>query len=67
LVAAYAVLRSGVSANAETVAALKSYLATTLPRYKCPKRVYFIEHLPRTATGKVQRFKLRTPKPPASS
>ncbi len=63
LVAAYAVLRSGVSANAETVAALKAYVAATLPRYKCPKRIYFLEQLPRTATGKVQRFKLRTPKP----
>jgi benzoate-CoA ligase len=63
LVAAYAVLRSGVSANAETVAALKAYASATLPRYKCPKRIYFIEQLPRTATGKVQRFKLRAPKP----
>lgn len=62
LVAAYAVLRSGIAANAETVAALKAYAAATLPRYKCPKRIYFIEQLPRTATGKVQRFKLRTPK-----
>ena len=67
LVAAYAVLRSGVPANAETVAALKAYASATLPRYKCPKRIYFLEQLPRTATGKVQRFKLRAPKPSASS
>jgi 2-aminobenzoate-CoA ligase len=33
--------------------------AKTLPRFKRPQRVHFMEALPRTATGKVQRFKLR--------
>jgi fatty-acyl-CoA synthase len=32
-----------------------------LAGYKCPKRIEFIEVLPRTATGKVQKFKLREP------
>ena len=31
----------------------------TLPKFKRPQRVHFMEALPRTATGKVQRFKLR--------
>ena len=67
LVVAYVVLRAGASANEETVTLLKAHAATVLPRYKCPKRIYFIEQLPRTATGKLQRFKLRASKPPASS
>jgi acyl-coenzyme A synthetase/AMP-(fatty) acid ligase len=33
--------------------------AKTLPRFKQPKRVHFMDQLPRTPTGKVQRFKLR--------
>jgi acyl-CoA synthetase (AMP-forming)/AMP-acid ligase II len=32
-----------------------------LAGYKCPKRVDFVESLPRTATGKLQKFKLREP------
>ncbi|CAM02330.1 AMP-binding protein [Saccharopolyspora erythraea] len=32
-----------------------------LAGYKCPKRVDFIDELPRTATGKIQKFKLREP------
>lgn len=34
---------------------------TLLAGYKCPKRVEFIDALPRTATGKIQKFKLRRP------
>ncbi|MEV0071298.1 AMP-binding protein [Amycolatopsis sp. NPDC050768] len=32
-----------------------------LAGYKCPKRVDFLDELPRTATGKIQKFKLRKP------
>ena len=32
-----------------------------LAGYKCPKRVEFVDELPRTATGKLQKFKLREP------
>ena len=32
-----------------------------LAGYKCPKRVEFVDVLPRTATGKVQKFRLREP------
>ena len=32
-----------------------------LAGYKCPKRVEFLDELPRTATGKIQKFKLRKP------
>jgi acyl-CoA synthetase (AMP-forming)/AMP-acid ligase II len=33
--------------------------AESLPRFKRPQRVRFMDQLPRTPTGKVQRFKLR--------
>jgi len=32
-----------------------------LAGFKCPKRVEFVTELPRTATGKLQKFKLREP------
>ena len=33
----------------------------TLAGFKCPKRVEFVTELPRTATGKLQKFRLREP------
>jgi acyl-CoA synthetase (AMP-forming)/AMP-acid ligase II len=32
---------------------------TELAGYKCPKRIEFVDELPRTATGKLQKFRLR--------
>lgn len=44
---------------------LIAHCRTTLAGYKCPKRIEFRDELPRTATGKLQKFKLREryPKP----
>ena len=44
-----------------TDAELMAYTKTKLAGYKCPKRVEFREALARTATGKLQKFKLREP------
>jgi fatty-acyl-CoA synthase len=44
-----------------TAEELISHCRTALAGYKCPKRVDFVEELPRTATGKLQKFKLREP------
>jgi len=38
---------------------IKDEAAKVLPRYKRPQRIHFMQELPRTPTGKVQRFKLR--------
>jgi benzoate-CoA ligase len=38
---------------------LRKLVAQTLPRFKQPRRYVFVDHLPYTATGKIQRFKLR--------
>jgi acyl-CoA synthetase (AMP-forming)/AMP-acid ligase II len=44
-----------------TAEELISHCRTALAGYKCPKRVDFVDALPRTATGKLQKFKLREP------
>ena len=40
---------------------LIAHCKTILAGYKCPKRIDFVETLPRTATGKLQKFKIREP------
>jgi fatty-acyl-CoA synthase len=50
------VLRDGSEVTAEELIA---HCRTVLAGYKCPKRVDFVDALPRTATGKLQKFKLR--------
>ncbi|GIJ49512.1 AMP-dependent synthetase [Virgisporangium aliadipatigenens] len=46
---------------AVTAEELIAHCRAHLAGYKCPKRVEFVDELPRTATGKVQKFKLREP------
>ncbi|MFE1425468.1 AMP-binding protein [Streptomyces fungicidicus] len=58
VVVAYAVLVEGAPRDAE---ALRSFVKSELAPYKCPKEIVFLEALPRTATGKLQRFRLRAP------
>lgn len=57
VVVAYAVLREGARRDAE---ALRAYVREELAPYKCPREIVFLDALPRTATGKLQRFRLRT-------
>ena len=59
IAAAYVALRPGHSQGDGLARELMEHAAKTLPRYKRPQRVHFMDALPRTATGKVQRFKLR--------
>ncbi len=58
---AYAVLNEGWTTEPENELqkTLMEYLATRLPKFKRPWGVRFVEDLPKTATGKIQRFKLR--------
>jgi benzoate-CoA ligase family protein len=56
---AYVALRPGHAPGEQLSNELKDHAAKTLPRFKRPQRIHFIDALPRTATGKVQRFKLR--------
>ncbi len=45
--------------NAEVEQGLNQLARETLPRFKQPRRYVFVDELPYTATGKIQRFKLR--------
>ncbi|MFE1286875.1 AMP-binding protein [Streptomyces sp. NPDC058751] len=56
VVVAYTVLREGGRRDAE---ALRAFLKSELAPYKCPREIVFLDALPRTATGKLQRFRLR--------
>jgi len=54
---AYVVLKPQMHLNE---AALKAHVKSQLAPYKYPRWVEFVPELPKTATGKIQRFKLRS-------
>jgi benzoate-CoA ligase len=56
---AFVVLQTGFSPTPEMEETLKVYVKGELAPYKYPRWVSFVEDLPKTATGKIQRFKLR--------
>jgi benzoate-CoA ligase len=56
---AYITLRSGYKEGQELRKELEQFVTERLPVYKRPRRIEFMTELPRTATGKIQRFKLR--------
>jgi len=57
--AAFVVLKSGQAATGDLVEELKHHVKSRLAPYKYPRWIEFIDELPKTATGKIQRFKLR--------
>ena len=57
--AAYVVLRAGHLPAPDLAQQLQEFVATRLAAYKRPRWVEFLPELPKTATGKIQRFKLR--------
>ncbi|MFR9755008.1 AMP-binding protein [Streptomyces sp. TR06-5] len=58
-VVAHVVLRDGVPRGRDTVDRLRAFTKEELAPFKCPKEIVFEEALPRTPTGKLQRFRLR--------
>ncbi|MEU6171683.1 AMP-binding protein [Streptantibioticus parmotrematis] len=58
---AFVVLREGVPGGEGTAAALREFTKGEIVPYKCPREIVFTDALPRTPTGKVQRFRLREP------
>ena len=56
---AYVVLKPGHSASESLKAALQQHVKEKLAPYKYPRWIDFLSELPKTATGKIQRFKLR--------
>lgn len=59
IVKAFVVPADGVVADAALVKQLQDHVKLTIAPYKYPRAVEFIDALPRTATGKLQRFRLR--------
>jgi benzoate-CoA ligase len=57
--AAYVVLRAGVEGTPDLVTELQQCVRERLAEYKRPRWVEFLPELPKTSTGKIQRFKLR--------
>jgi 4-hydroxybenzoate-CoA ligase len=56
---AFVVLKPGRPASADLVEALQSHVKARAGLWKFPRRIEFVDGLPKTATGKIQRFKLR--------
>lgn len=56
---AFVVLKDGRAASEELSAELQAYVRSRLARYKYPRWIEFTAALPKTATGKIQRYRLR--------
>ncbi|WIG58486.1 MAG: Benzoate--CoA ligase [Ktedonobacterales bacterium] len=56
---AFVVLKPGETPSDELADALKQHVKTTLVPHKYPRWIEFVAELPKTATGKIQRYKLR--------
>jgi 2-aminobenzoate-CoA ligase len=59
IVKAYVVLRPGYAGDQATTKVLQEYVKATIAPYKYPRAVEYVTALPRTQTGKLQRFELR--------
>jgi 2-aminobenzoate-CoA ligase len=59
IVKAFVVVRSGHSADEALGKALQEFVKQTIAPYKYPRAIEFRSELPRTETGKLQRFRLR--------
>ena len=59
IVKAYVVLRDGAEAGPAKAAELQDFAKQTIAPYKYPREIEFVAVLPRTATGKIQRYRLR--------
>jgi len=59
IVKAYVVLKEGFAPEAALTRALQDFVKATVAPYKYPRAVEFVQNLPRTETGKLQRFELR--------
>jgi benzoate-CoA ligase family protein len=59
---AYVLLKSEYKASVELRVELQNHVKTKLAPYKYPRWIEFVEDLPKTVTGKIQRFRLRNKK-----
>ena len=59
IVEAHVVLVEGAGPSGATVLRLQNHVKDTIAPYKYPRRIVFTDALPKTQTGKIQRFMLR--------
>jgi 2-aminobenzoate-CoA ligase len=59
IVKAFVVLNPGAEASADTARELQEFVKAQIAPYKYPRQIEFVASLPRTETGKLQRFRLR--------
>jgi 2-aminobenzoate-CoA ligase len=59
IVQAHIVLADGLVADDDCIKRLQDYVKSQIAPYKYPRSIRFIEQLPKTPTGKVQRFRLK--------
>ncbi|MFO1282466.1 MAG: benzoate-CoA ligase family protein [Burkholderiales bacterium] len=59
IVKAYVVLKPGHAGDAATTRALQDHVKASIAPYKYPRAIEYVGSLPRTETGKLQRFRLR--------
>jgi 2-aminobenzoate-CoA ligase len=63
LVTAFAVLRAGVEGDGAKARELQDFVKARIAPYKYPRSIVFVDELPRTSTGKLQRYRLREEAP----
>ncbi len=56
---AYVVVKPGIAVDEGLARVLETHSRSMLAPFKCPRWFTFLDDLPKTATGKIQRFKLR--------
>ena len=60
IVKAFCVLRPGFTGDDALVKALQDHVKASIAPFKYPREIEFMDKLPRTETGKLQRFKLKS-------
>ena len=56
---AYIVVQKGIDESTQLAEKLQDFVKSKIAPYKYPRMIAFVDELPKTATGKIQRFKLR--------
>ena len=56
---AFVALKTGLEGSTELEREMQQFVKSRIAGYKVPRRIVFLSELPKTATGKVQRFRLR--------
>ncbi|HAT85523.1 MAG TPA: 2-aminobenzoate-CoA ligase [Rhizobiales bacterium] len=59
IVRAYVVLKDGITESEDTIKLLQDHVKATIAPFKYPRSIVFTQALPKTETGKIQRFRLR--------